>query len=123
MYPQPSTASCTITSVVGQQKALWLWTSIPQVPILQHHGILLSEFTLHRSPRDYEEDHLIPLEIGGDPRDPRNLWPQPINEAHVKDRLENVLHMKVCAKQLPLPETQKCISVDWAQCWVKMGRP
>ena len=27
-------------------------------------------------PRDYEEDHLIPLELGGAPGDPRNLWPQ-----------------------------------------------
>ncbi len=25
--------------------------------------------------RDYEEDHLIPLELGGAPADPRNLWP------------------------------------------------
>ena len=24
----------------------------------------------------YEEDHFIPLELGGHPRDPRNLWPQ-----------------------------------------------
>jgi hypothetical protein len=27
----------------------------------------------------YEEDHLIPLEDGGDPTDPRNLWPEPYN--------------------------------------------
>src|SRR5215471_19094461 len=26
---------------------------------------------------DYEEDHLVPLELGGAPRDPRNLWPEP----------------------------------------------
>ena len=25
----------------------------------------------------YEEDHLVPLEVGGAPRDPRNLWPEP----------------------------------------------
>jgi hypothetical protein len=25
----------------------------------------------------YEEDHLIPLEDGGDPTDPKNLWPEP----------------------------------------------
>jgi hypothetical protein len=29
------------------------------------------------NPRDYEEDHLIPLELGGSPTDPRNLWPEP----------------------------------------------
>jgi hypothetical protein len=27
----------------------------------------------------YEEDHLIPIEDGGDPTDPRNLWPEPYN--------------------------------------------
>jgi hypothetical protein len=27
----------------------------------------------------YEEDHLIPLEDGGGPTDPRNLWPEPYN--------------------------------------------
>jgi len=27
--------------------------------------------------RDYEEDHLIPLELGGNPTDPKNLWPEP----------------------------------------------
>jgi hypothetical protein len=28
------------------------------------------------NPKDYEEDHLISLELGGAPRDPKNLWPQ-----------------------------------------------
>ena len=28
--------------------------------------------------RDYEEDHLIPLALGGAPTDPRNLWPEPL---------------------------------------------
>jgi hypothetical protein len=27
----------------------------------------------------YEEDHLISLEDGGDPTDPRNLFPEPYN--------------------------------------------
>ena len=26
---------------------------------------------------DYQEDHLISLELGGHPTDPRNLWPEP----------------------------------------------
>src|SRR6059058_3623199 len=26
---------------------------------------------------DYEEDHFLPLELGGAPKDPRNLWPEP----------------------------------------------
>jgi len=29
------------------------------------------------SAHDYEEDHLIPLEVGGSPTSVKNLWPQP----------------------------------------------
>jgi len=25
---------------------------------------------------EYEEDHLIPLQLGGHPTDPKNLWPE-----------------------------------------------
>ena len=30
------------------------------------------------SPNAYHEDHIVPLCAGGHPRDPKNLWPQPI---------------------------------------------
>src|SRR5438045_1060663 len=30
---------------------------------------------------DYQEDHLISLELGGDPTDPHNLWPEPYPRA------------------------------------------
>src|SRR5262249_13470611 len=42
-----------------------------------------------------EYDHLISLELGGS-NDQTNLWPQPIDEAHLKDRLEGYLHEHVC---------------------------
>jgi hypothetical protein len=29
-----------------------------------------------QTPAHYEEDHFISLELGGHPRDPRNLWPE-----------------------------------------------
>lgn len=67
-------------------------------------------------PRDYEEDHLIPLELGGAPADERNLWPEPWNGAwgaRVKDRLENRLHALVCARILPLDRAQSGIADDW----------
>jgi len=66
--------------------------------------------------RLYEEDHLIPLSLGGHPTDPRNLWPEPrsgIWSAEVKDQLEYVLWKKVCLKIIPLREAQNAIARDW----------
>jgi len=56
--------------------------------------------------RAYEFDHLIPRELGG-ADDVRNLWPQPIAEARVKDRQENRLHRDVCAGRLSLAAAQR----------------
>jgi len=65
---------------------------------------------------NYEEDHLIPLELGGSPRDPKNLWPQPRGgnpNASAKDTLENALHALVCAGRVPLASAQQAIATDW----------
>jgi hypothetical protein len=46
------------------------------------------------NPADYEEDHLISLEIGGDGSDPKNLWPEPHAgkyNSFIKDKVENWL--------------------------------
>jgi hypothetical protein len=48
------------------------------------------------SPSDYEEDHLIPLELGGAPRDPKNLWPEPHSQSKLSDPRETSLKRKVC---------------------------
>jgi hypothetical protein len=55
----------------------------------------------------YEEDHLISLELGGAPRDPRNLWPEPRPRADEVDRIENELNAKVCSGELLLAEAQR----------------
>ncbi|HVS47342.1 MAG TPA: hypothetical protein VHJ99_00380 [Candidatus Dormibacteraeota bacterium] len=65
---------------------------------------------------DYEEDHLIPLELGGHPTDPKNLWPQPRSGSHpasLKDLVENSLHTKVCAGVMTLAAAQAAIALNW----------
>jgi hypothetical protein len=56
---------------------------------------------------DYQEDHLISLELGGDPTDPRNLWPEPYPRATDVDKLENELNAEVCSGRLTLAEAQQ----------------
>jgi hypothetical protein len=58
-------------------------------------------------PDDYQEDHLISLELGGHPTDPRNLWPEPHPRAEQVDRIENELNRKVCSGELTLAEAQR----------------
>jgi len=67
----------------------------------------LREYGLHGPLSAYQEDHLISLELGGDPVDPRNLWPEPYPRAVVVDRIENELNAKVCSGALSLAEAQR----------------
>jgi hypothetical protein len=54
----------------------------------------------------YQEDHLISLELGGHPTDPRNLWPEPYPRAAQVDVIENELNDEVCSGSLTLAQAQ-----------------
>jgi len=72
--------------------------------------------------KDFEEDHLISLELGGSPTDPKNLWPEPYassSGARVKDRLENALHRLVCNGSIPLKTAQKAIATNWYAAYLR----
>ncbi len=71
---------------------------------------------------DFEEDHLISLELGGAPSDPNNLWPESyktVPNAKDKDKIENYLHAQVCAGNITLQEAQREISTDWTKVHTK----
>jgi hypothetical protein len=59
---------------------------------------------------DYEEDHLIPLELGGAP----GGW-----GSYRKDRLENRLRRLVCAGRLPLATARRAIARNWIAAYRK----
>jgi hypothetical protein len=61
----------------------------------------------------YEYDHLIPLELGGAPNDPRNLWPEPGGSPNPKDELENRLRELVCSGAMQLAVAQRAIATNW----------
>jgi hypothetical protein len=86
----------------------------------------MGKLRLRGSTQDYEEDHFISLELGGDPKDPRNLWPQPYNPkpgARQKDRVENYLHDEVCQGHLTLRDAQMFIVQDWYSVFLAIGSP
>ena len=63
--------------------------------------------------KDVEYDHLVPLELGGDPNDPRNLWIEPGASPNPKDGVESRLHELVCEGRVPLAAAQEAIATDW----------
>ncbi len=67
----------------------------------------------------FEEDHLIPLEVGGAPRSAANLWPEPWASARMKDQLENKMHLLVCAHQITLAAAQKVFVSNWVTAFNK----
>lgn len=81
-----------------------------------------------RKKGDYEEDHLISLALGGDPRDPKNLWPEPFTAsiadggARYKDKVEKYLNRQICQGKMTLAEAQTAIVADWYQVYKSMTK-
>lgn len=76
--------------------------------------------------RDYEEDHIVPLEVGGNPSSPLNLFPEPHNikySSYVKDQLENQIHRLVCSGRLSLKAGQAIFLTNWEKGYRKYIGP
>ena len=70
----------------------------------------LREYELPGPLSRYQEDHLISLELGGHPTDPRNLWPEPYPRAARVDTIENELNSEVCSGARSLDSAQRAES-------------
>jgi hypothetical protein len=74
-----------------------------------------------------EFDHLVALELGGDPNDPANLWvepnddPQATTTANSKDTLEAKLNELVCSGQMTLSAAQHAIATNWVAASQQYG--
>ncbi len=72
------------------------------------------------SMRDAEYDHLISLQLGGDPNDPGNLWVEPPSPGHgsgagpnnPKDAVETHLHTAICGGTVTLAAAQQATRTD-----------
>jgi len=86
------------------------WTRTVRPPVsytneLKRRG--LQQYGLSGQLSGYQEDHLISLELGGNPNDARNLWPEPYPRAAAVDQIENELNHRVCAGSLTLAQAQR----------------
>jgi hypothetical protein len=106
----PDVTQSTIASTICVRG----WTKTIRPPVEYTNMLKLKQMRSYGeagSPSRYQEDHLISLELGGAPTDPRNLWPEPYPRAASVDRIENELNAKVCSGELSLASAQRR---EWA---------
>jgi hypothetical protein len=111
----PAVTQANITSTICVSR----YTATIRPPTSYTNPLKVQEMGLYGdtgTTADYEEDHMIPLEVGGDPRDPRNLWPEPYAlqyGAHQKDQVENWGRDEVCSGREQLAAVQLKIATNW----------
>ncbi|MFF3981283.1 hypothetical protein ACWGNF_08815 [Streptomyces sp. NPDC055808] len=120
---QPGDYNPDVTqATIGSTICVPGWTSTVRPPTSYTNPLKVQQITAYgysdTSTADYEEDHLVPLELGGAPRAPKNLWPEPRystggKTAGNKDTVENKLKTAVCNGQVGLDDARHAIATDW----------
>ena len=117
-----STYSAVTQSTIGSTICVSGWTSTVRPSTSYTNKLKTTQIGQYgysdTSLSDYEEDHLIALELGGNPTDATNLWPEPhatINggSSSAKDTIENRLKKMVCAGTTTLSAARKAIATNW----------
>jgi hypothetical protein len=102
----PRVTQATIRSTICTRG----WTATVRPPVEYTNALKREQMRAYGEtgpPSAYQEDHLISLEVGGDPTDPRNLWPEPYPRAAAVDQIENQLNAEVCSSSLSLHDAQE----------------
>jgi hypothetical protein len=122
----PAVTPATLAATVCARG--WTATVRPPTGVTTPEKVASAAAYAYRGPwSSAEYDHLVPLELGGDPNDPANLWLEPNDRvgatsfANGKDLVENHLHALVCAGTVPLAEAQRAIAADWVAAGQRYG--
>ncbi|MGH6980466.1 MAG: hypothetical protein ACREFC_04600 [Stellaceae bacterium] len=115
----PAVTQATIGSTICKP----LWTKSVRPPASFTNKLKRSQLAAYgygpqTDLHSVEEDHRVPLELGGAPREPKNLWPEPWVGAHgarSKDRLEKAVARDVCAGRLTLAQGHAIFIGDFWQ--------
>lgn len=121
--PDPKLTPGVATSITQAKICATKWGKDARhvTPAMKKQAFTEYGFTkLNKDPRcPCEIDHLISRELGG-ADDVKNLWPQSYQgpwNAHMKDRVENRLHVEVCKGNITLQDAQHDISTDWTKTY------
>jgi hypothetical protein len=113
------TYSVVTQATIGKTICKKGWTATVRPPESYTEPIKIAQIAQYhyadKRVSQYEEDHLIPLELGGSPRSVKNLWPE-YDAGHIpnpKDAVENALKRGVCSHKFSLKAAQIAIAVNW----------
>ena len=104
----PSVRQSTIRKTICKSG----WTTKIRPPVAFTNALKIKQMVLYEEtglPSEYEEDHFIPLELGGAPRNSKNLWPEPRSQSKLSDPFENKLKRKVCKGVMKLAKARATI--------------
>jgi hypothetical protein len=135
--PDPScqpgaTYSVVTQSTIDSTICVSGWTATVRPPTSYTNALKVTQIAQYgysdTSTADYEEDHLIPLELGGSPTSASNLWPEPHYDtggttltSYSKDSIENKLKKAVCAGTVTLAAARTAIATNWTTALSKLG--
>lgn len=108
-------------ATIAQTICVHGWTKTVRPPASFTNHLKASQVAPGTDLHATEEDHVMPLELGGAPRDPDNLRPQPWAGpagAHAKDAEETRLAREVCAGALTLEQGR-----DEMRAWIVAHNP
>ncbi|MFE5586700.1 hypothetical protein [Kitasatospora sp. NPDC056531] len=115
-------------ATIGSTICVSGWTATVRPPVSYTNALKTQQIAQYgyadTNPADYEEDHFVPLELGGAPRDPRNLWPEPrygSQPAQSKDSVETKLKNAVCGHRVTLAAARSAIASDWTTALSRLG--
>lgn len=124
----PAVTETTIDRTICQRG----WTATVRPPVGYTEPLKKAQIRSYgyadRRPWHYEEDHLIPLDLGGSPSARRNLWPEPHMGpgqwgSYAKDRLETRMVRLVCRHRLSLDRARDMMAHDWIAAYRRFIGP
>lgn len=112
----PAVTQATVHATICVPTMTGYRNTVPRPPVTYTDALKRAQMTARGLPWTasamYEEDHFIPLALGGAPASPANLWLQPIGQAHADDKIEAREWHDVCYGRVTLAAAQQAI-ITW----------
>lgn len=112
----PDVTQATISTTICRSG----WTATIRPPASYTSALKQSQMAalnIPGSPSDYEEDHRLALELGGNPTAPHNLTPEAHPGSSAKDSAENAAKTAVCSGTISLVAEQAQFIATWLGPW------